>query len=55
MYLTKAQRSTMSRLQQDYDDMAEQGNLNLLRSNANAAFTTGANAPLGTVVGKNIP
>ena len=53
MYLTKAQRSTISRPQQECDDMAEQGNINLLCCNANAASATGTNAAIATVFGKN--
>ena len=49
----KAQRSNVSRLQQGCDDQAETENLNLLRSNANAASVTGTNTAIATVFGKN--
>ena len=54
MYLTKAQRSSMSRLQQGCDDFAEQGNLNLFRSDVSAGSATGSNAALALVFGKNL-
>ena len=52
IYHTKAQRSSISRLQQGCDNLAEIGNLNLLLSGANSGAASGTNTALALVFSK---